>query len=111
MGQQQEKTVAEVLEAAALLIEPEGAWTQGVIAADADGGETGPVSPDARCWCMEGAIERVTAGYNNRAAFEAVRDYLGLHFIHEWNDEPQRTQSEAVDILRKAAAVARERGL
>lgn len=117
MGQQQEKTVAEVLEAAASLIEPEGAWTQGAYYRDANGREIYADRREAACFCALGAI-RIAGDYDasglpdlNPAAqvLEGVLD-TGVG-IHEWNDAPGRTQAEVVAKLREAAAVARERGL
>lgn len=101
-------TVAEVLERAADLIEPEGKWTQGELARDENGMSVAPYDGEACCWCASGAIMH----YGGSAPKDAW-DKLGavIHrMIPNWNDEPARTQSEVVTALRKAAALAREQG-
>lgn len=43
-------------------------------------------------------------------AYNAVHDYLALPFHHRtfrWNDKPERTQAEVIEVLRAAAAVER----
>lgn len=117
-------TVAEVLDAAADLIEPEGKWTQGAFsrnadgAADADEDETTAVEPV--CWCALGALAEVSGkstldsyvfalAYPDRAApgYAALRAFIGGE-VADWNDAPERTQAEVVAKLREAAAAARE---
>ena len=92
------KSVAEILNAAADLIEPEGAWTQGSY------GGSG-------CWCAMGAINHVGGFLSdiNEASIALARS-LGFQFpnsIPDWNDDPYRTQSEVVAALRAAADKAR----
>ena len=106
VGQQQEKTVAEVLEAAASLIEPEGRWARGVYEEPKDG----------ECaFCMVGASLNVLGiSYLDQEAPSFGPGILGFKTwtqAMEWNDAPGRTQAEVVAKLREAAAVARERGL
>lgn len=111
------KTVSEILFAAAALIEPEGAWTQGYYARGRSGR---PVrnKKSATCFCALGAIN-VAAGNapDNDArtpqrALEAVlRDgRVDIFDVPEWNDTPGRTQAEVVAKLREAAEKAREQG-
>jgi hypothetical protein len=92
-------SVADVLERAADLIEPEGAWTQGDY-----------VGPNGRCWCVLGAIKRAGHFHNdiNPAAL-ALKDVVGKTWLHEWNDAPERTQAEVVAKLREAATLSRSR--
>ena len=96
-----ELSVADVLERAADLIEPEGKWTQGKYG-----------SHDS-CMCAKGAIYHVGA-WDERAdeALEAVYAILPSTGIISdrlvaWNDAPERTQAEVVAKLREAAALAR----
>ncbi len=58
---------SQVLEAAAKLIEPEGAWTQGANARTAKGRPIGPVEAPASCWCAIGAIQFCAQGHSGRA--------------------------------------------
>jgi len=105
-------SVADVLERAADLIGPEGAWTQGAYArtADAEYLDAGLIPSDATCFCAAGAIARVAGS----AGMFSYADRVGLvaGFGHGtsiigWNDDPERTQAEVVAKLREAAALAR----
>lgn len=93
-----EQSVADILDKAADLIEPEGAWMQG----DYGGHHLG-------CYCALGAI-RAVGGYAhdiNPAAY-ILQQVVPAKFAHEWNDAPERTQAEVVAKLREAAKLARE---
>jgi len=98
------KTVADILTAAADLIEPEGAWTQETYGVPAEGGSYS-------CLCLYGAIcEAIrTAEADDRLedrAFYTVRRLVGENPIG-WNDTEGRTQAEVVAALRAAAEKAR----
>jgi hypothetical protein len=108
-------TVADVLERAADLIEPEGAWTQGAYARSVYNRPIGNISR-ATCFCALGAMN-VAAGASAvnqdqpepHIAFAnavGIKDYL----IATWNDAPERTQAEVVAKLREAAALVRAEG-
>jgi len=108
-------SVSEILDRAAAVIEPEGAWTQGVYAKDAKGHTTSPVSrinPPV-CFCMLGAVMRAagTSRDDSRPLkfLELHGGYAGRHWA--WNDSVHRTQPEVVAKLREAASLAREKGL
>lgn len=109
--------VAELLNQAADLLEEPGAWTQ--LGGDEDGsdGECArnfmgqPVpsdDPEASCWCLFGAIERVSDGHDTQLvrAFEWLSGKRS-HDLVVWNDEEGRTQGEVVAALRAAAEKAR----
>lgn len=109
------KTVSEVLFAAADLIEPEGAWTQGCSARDAQGNQTSATRKQAVCWCAAGAIWHEVGDHSSFTA-DAATDELeqtlgGMIPVGTWNDAPDRTQAEVVAKLREAAEKAREQGL
>jgi len=102
-------SVADVLNAAADLLEPEGRWTRGHAARAVGGMGVDFNSPDASCWCAWGALAKVSGG-NEVEAFEALTDHLQLEqeidpalFGEIWNDAPERTQAEVVQALRDAA--------
>lgn len=106
-------TVADVLERAAALIEPEGAWTQGAYAvgddfAAEDDCHDWPDEPT--CFCLMGAIAWVQQldrpGDIDFARFSPTLG-LSVSNVASWNDEPRRKQSEVVAKLREAAALAR----
>jgi hypothetical protein len=100
-------SIADVLDRAADLIEPEGAWTQGVLARDAQGkGVCGPPFSGACSYCASGAII-AAAGEFEMAYYDLVAHLIG-DVVPVWNDAPGRTQSEVVSTLRLAASKARE---
>lgn len=118
-------SVADVLDRAADLIEPEGAWTQGESARDAKGAPLPKGSePGAVCWCVLGAIGKVV-GHPANILFGKAQKALGsvlpdditpmydadgdeLPVEASWNDSPFRTQAEVVAKLREAASLARD---
>lgn len=102
--------VADVLERAANLIEPEGAWLRGQYAKSAEGNYRAPIAPDACRFCSVGAIAKILG--TGPAAAESwidanrIRPLIGAGFsMSAWND--RHTQSEVVAKLREAAAKAR----
>lgn len=108
------KTISEILFAAADLIEPEGKWTQGCSARNAEGNSASATRPDAVCWCAVGAIWCAAESHTSKLA-DAATDELeqvlgGLIAVGKWNDAPERTQAEVVAKLREAAEKAREQG-
>lgn len=101
--------MAEVLDRAADLIEPKGAWTQGVYACDEFGNDLNPdgqwqPSPTAVCRCMYGAVAEIAQPNGYRCV--PPSGSWGLPDT-DWNDAPERTQAEVVAKLREAAALAR----
>lgn len=88
---------SEVLDAAAELITPEGAWGQG-----------GCGNVYSNC-AMTAIWKAGKAGGGNAASaylhrtLEASDDYA----VFGWNDDPNRTQAEVISALRRAAELAR----
>lgn len=103
---------ADILERAADLLEPAGAWTQDAEARDADGNDIdvfpmGEVEHEAVCFCAAGAIHRVSRVHYTRCpGHQFLTGIVG--FIPDWNDAPERTQAEVVQTLRTAAELAKE---
>jgi len=95
-------TIAEVLEKAADLLEPEGRWTQHAYGRWNGSGYS--------CWCMFGAIDAIASDYKIGAQCNNVVDRVVGQGLVDWNDAPGRTQPEVVAALRRAAALAREQG-
>jgi hypothetical protein len=97
------KTVADILTAAADLIEKPGAWTQGAFKRGAAGG---PFS----C-CGVGAVYEVNrAAYGSQTAIDRLDSFAmrrGYSHFAAYNDAPERTQAEVVAALRAAAEKAR----
>lgn len=107
-----ELKISEILDKAADLIEPKGAWTQGESARDDQAVGLMADNPTACSFCMYGAIVRASGGYleGNEVCSRAIR-FLGVPSLINWNDRPNRTQAEVVAKLREAAQKAREQGL
>lgn len=108
----------ELLMKAADLIEPPGRWVQGALAGDRNGRPLQDAVTGAdfcgHCWCVLGAIDKVMwnvrcvdkldVPYSVRdAAKQILADHLGRNPA-AWNDAEGRTQTEAVEALRSAAA-------
>jgi hypothetical protein len=119
-------SIADILDRAADLIEPEGWWCQEAFARDSFGESVHPSSPDAVCFCATGAVTRA-AGNRHVERHKALQvlandfspppEFLGhiggnryVSAMAAWNDAPERTQSEVVSKLREAAALARSEG-
>lgn len=102
--------ISEILFKAADLIEPEGAWTQGALARGADGEPVEPEDRDATCWCISGALMRLSDGQFYEL-IKPVERVIGGRIIPAWNDTKGRTQAEVVAKLREAATKAQEQGL
>jgi hypothetical protein len=111
-------TIADVLEDAADHIERHG-WQQGAY------GTAGAPT------CLRGAVRAVQVGLLGRAGCEQESDvlayaataigpdigwtmvatgdpYVDAVLIPSWNDRDGRTQQEVLDVLRKAAKLARQ---
>ena len=100
-----DQTPQDILNAAADLIERTG-WTQGEFAKDADGDPVSATSPFANCFCMFGAIYRVTAEVSPRGSImadlaeEILAERVGYDHFSKWNDHPDRTKEEVIAALR-----------
>lgn len=101
--------VRAALLAAASLIEPEGAWTQGEFARDADGRSRPSCDPRATCRCASGALLAVCGG--SGPEYWAARNVLDLHIasiskyvtVMAWQDTRARKQADVVAAMRAAA--------
>ena len=101
--------VAEVLEKAADLIEPEGAWCQGSLGKTKDGYPVPEDSPYAVSLCAIGAILKASGKswtYETYDYIHAVEAVVGED-LAVWNNWRRRTQAEVVSKLREAAKLAR----
>lgn len=116
MPQPNPLTIARVLDKAADLIEPEGAWTQRGYAKTLSGEECDTTDPEAVCFCMNGAIAAELGLSGGKAESFMKHNHLNIYdrlrggewSPIRWNDAPERTQAEVVAALREAAAKARE---
>jgi hypothetical protein len=97
--------VADKLRKAKALIER--GWTQGAFARRANGRVIGYESDDASCFCIAGALMRVTPLISD---FERLCHPLtratGSPRLDHWNDAPGRTQAEVLAAFDKAIELA-----
>ena len=93
-------------------------WTQFCCARDALNETTGPSNPKAVKWCLFGAVARASfivngpnslfhEGYSLRNKTTAVLDNIVIattmaHEIVTWNDGPNRTQEEVIQVIDMA---------
>lgn len=102
---------SEILDRAADLITPEGAWCQGAMQrSDGDG---------LMSYCALGAMYEVRERTpdpgqgDDDSATHALVHFLGLvrgSYVASWNDAPARKQAEVVAALHGAAQREREAG-
>jgi hypothetical protein len=107
--------IRQVLERAAELLEPEGAWCQGNGAVNAHGHATPSVDDGATARCLAGALNRaayempgsldlyprVIRLLTRRLGYEGVTAEIRLY---RWNDDRKRIQAEVLALLRETAA-------
>lgn len=95
-------SVAETLNLTADHIQEHGWWSKIHGSVDAGGGVTIP-------WCASNGISAVAGGANAgmsaRRAFAVYLGGTGCHDIYDWNDAPERTAAEVIEVLRAAAVI------
>lgn len=116
--------IADILEKAAALIEPPGAWIQRHWARNASGEVLNwGFARGAVCWCADGALEQAIGEADlptvislKSRARQFVQEVIGgddsgaYYALLVFNDAAGRTQAEVVATLRKAAELARSDG-
>ena len=88
-----------IFRAVRLRLAPDGAWTQRSNARDRKGHPEFFDSTDATCWCLEGAMRKESANWQefSYALHEVAQETGGVPCV--WNDVPGRTQDEALWLL------------
>jgi hypothetical protein len=91
-------------------------WTQGASARDREGNAVHPWSADARSWSILGAIICGDESHQGRTGIGQlaetvmeVADAIGTASLNRWNDEPGRTQEDALAAFDAATASAAPR--
>lgn len=77
-------------------------WCQRMAAMDSNGLPCAPTSRIACKWCVIGAIDAAYSGDNRRFTIitEKLYPIVGAaQGIGGWNDEPTRTQADAIALL------------
>jgi len=103
MTTEQEQAIEVLSKMEELLATPDR-WTKEADARDECGHEIRPTDPDAFCFCLNGAATACGAeGQIYRLIDETLWEATGEEFWAEsWNDAPERTHSEVLEVLAKA---------
>lgn len=106
-------TPLEVLRGARELLADARHWIQGADAFDASGTElVNGYEDGATCWCLVGALEKVsgrTMATYHEPAYRIIDDLIDPDMggdPREWNDAPERTHSDILALLDKAISTA-----
>ena len=90
------------------LLSRPGAWTQHTLARDHDGDAVTVDSPHACAWCVAGAIMRCYPLIKTPTLIDKLKQELlptwkesTAFIIGPYNDDPNRTQEEVVELLKK----------
>ncbi len=107
-------TELEVLESAKHTLSERSRWTRGMNAREKDGFAEAPLSSNAVCFCLNGAIIRACDGVSVQyyKAMEYLRKAIGsedMDCVVLFNDASQRTHEEVLAVLDKAILLARAR--
>lgn len=106
--------VARILREVADLIEPPGRWTKGSFARDEHQLEVSEFSPCAVCWCVLGAVRRLTNESNELrwgaqdAIAAGVATVEGNKTAISWWNDSQSAVAPIVAVLRAAADKAEQ---
>lgn len=103
-------TTRDRLIAARELLTPNSSWIQDGFAHDENGEAVPPESPDAVCWCLSGALDLVAASGASSwierlriasALYERVNRAIPQEYanMEDWNDAPERTHQNVLDLL------------
>ena len=90
-----------------LLAKPEN-WIQKCLWGDGKGNSV--YSEEAVCFCLDGAIDKVCRSINETCLDEyemKVVNFLGfkhLRELYDWNDVPERTHQEVLNLLDQTIA-------
>lgn len=76
-------------------------WTQGEYARNSDGKYVLWSDPTAVCWCLDGALMAAYPGVGYSLAINKLRDVAPFNII-VWNDAPDRTKQEVIELLERA---------
>jgi hypothetical protein len=97
----------EILKGARELLSDPTRWAKGYYAYTADGQQTSPVTPEAACFCVWGALDKVTGTFFGPDAFAAGM-YLGNQLPEGWpslanfNDAEETTHADLLALFDKA---------
>ena len=100
-------TTLEILKAARELLSVPERWTKRVSARATDGKSCPIDSPNATCWCIVGALGKITDYALPDECTDVLREGLPGSLV-SFNDAPERTHAEV--LARFDEAIARLEG-
>jgi len=95
------------------LLKDPARWCKGEYARDAKGERVSPLSSSACQWCLLGAVRKEWPSVSDECrAKEKIRAALCIanfslaaiiaQTVFDWNDAPERTHAEVLEVVRKA---------
>lgn len=111
-------TDAELYNKAADIIKK--GWTQNAFARNEEGFSVTPDGKDATSWCLTGALWLVVRGNKNPKEYYGdvpltVHNLIKNLGLREsagvWNDDPNRTKEEVIELLQKAVILTGEENI
>lgn len=94
-------TPKQILTQARELISDPKRWTKGYFAKTALGAPCGSLSDRAICWCISGAINKVSEFKNHQVAYDRLRLVVGP-LITQFNDDPKTTHADVIAAFDRA---------
>lgn len=79
-------------------------WTKGAHAKDAAGVGVSVSNPDAKCFCLSGAIIKIHGSKEHGPGgevYKKIQNYIGHRIISAWNDAPERTIEDVQQLCRE----------
>lgn len=100
-------STASIIREARQLITPPEAWTQGLFCRDKDGTSAKIFSDEAACFCLLGALRRITIGdFKSYYTAKETVEQQGASNASVFNDT--HTHEEVLALLDKAALAAED---
>lgn len=88
-----------------LLADP-SKWTKGAVARDINGAIVEESDASAVCFCIAGAIYKCELSLfsdpRTSALYDIIQNDFGERSISMFNDAPERTHAEILDVLKRA---------
>lgn len=96
-------------EAVLNILSEESRWTKGAMAADADNNPCNLDSPNTMKYCVTGAMFLVSRGLGTHRRNYLLNFFTGS--IEDWNDNPDTTYEDVIDLLKVAKKVSKKEKL
>jgi hypothetical protein len=104
----------QTLIAAKQLLSDPKHWIKGDLAKNESGAVVDPMASDAICWCMNGAMIKVTESNNLARIIQEMdaQDYLykaiPVPYVSSYNDADETTHQDIMNVFDKAIELSRK---